>query len=102
MAQQKASKVITALTACEYSHWVRRLYQFSGCTDQLSVAAFAGWVMTMKMTSLSAISAARTVGREYPRASRRRHQRIPKALRRIEQCQQSQHHPARADRCSHY
>ncbi|QSZ06407.1 hypothetical protein J3P71_16120 [Rhizobium leguminosarum] len=52
VAQQKASKVTAALTACEYSHWARRLSQFSGCTVQFSVAAFAGWVKTMKMTRL--------------------------------------------------
>jgi hypothetical protein len=50
VAQQKASKVTAALTACEYSHWARRLSQYSGCTVQFSVAAFAGWVKTMKMT----------------------------------------------------
>ncbi|WP_315860184.1 hypothetical protein [Rhizobium leguminosarum] len=68
VAQQKASKVTAALTACEYSHWSRRLSQFSGCTVQFSVAAFAGCVKTMKMTRLSAISAA-AADRQHGRGS---------------------------------
>jgi hypothetical protein len=36
--QTKDAKVTMALAACEYSHWIRNLFQLLGTTVQLLVA----------------------------------------------------------------
>jgi hypothetical protein len=42
VSEQSATKVITALAACEYSHRVRSSVQFAGTAVQLLVATLAG------------------------------------------------------------
>src|ERR1700731_4707178 len=54
--QTKAANVTMALAACEYSHWIRNLFQFLGTTVQLLVARFVGKVQTKKMARLVAIA----------------------------------------------
>src|SRR5262249_48712334 len=54
MMATNATKVSTALTACEYSHCRRAASKASGATVQLSVATFIGYVNIQKITCVAA------------------------------------------------
>src|SRR5215470_8414883 len=49
-----ATKVRTALTACEYSHWRRATSKFAGVTVQLLLATFIGYVNIQKIPCVAA------------------------------------------------
>ena len=55
-AQSKATKVIAAFTAWEYSHWIRNRSQSWGTEVQFPVARLAGKVQVKKIVSVAAIS----------------------------------------------
>src|SRR5215510_7547038 len=54
MTATNATKVRTALTACEYSHCRRAASKASGAIVQLLVAAFIGYVNIQKITCAAA------------------------------------------------
>src|SRR5262245_32705922 len=54
MMAMNATKVSTALTACEYSHCRRAASKASGVIVQLLVATFTGYVKIQKITCVAA------------------------------------------------
>src|SRR5215813_14957273 len=68
MMATNATKVSTALTACEYSHCRRAVSKASGAMVQLLVAAFIGYVNIQKITCVAARQ--RSAVRDIKKATR--------------------------------
>src|SRR5262245_2652696 len=68
MMATNATKVSTALTACEYSHCRRAVSKASGTTVQLLVATFIGYVNVQKITCVAAMQ--RTAVTDIKKAAR--------------------------------